>query len=55
MTGTIKQDADGMSQAIQLLCNNALTDPDALMTGTDAYNVDESANKVRIAYSKYLG
>ncbi len=54
MTGTVKQDADGMAEAISLLCTNAFHGGN-LMTGTEKYNVDGNVNKVRIAYAKYLG
>ncbi len=55
MSGTIKQDADGMAEAIALLAKNALDTPDELLKGTDKYTVDSDVAKVRIAYSKYLG
>ena len=54
MTGTIKQDAEGMAKAIALLVGNANEDKD-LLTGTDSYNVDKSVAKIRIAYAQYLG
>ncbi len=54
MAGTIKQDADGMAEAIALLAQNALDDKE-LMDGTKDYNVDKKAAKIRIAYGKYLG
>ncbi len=55
MTGTIKQDADGMAQAILHLCRNSLSGTADLMDETHMYNVDDTVNKVRIAYAKYLG
>ena len=55
MTGTIKQDASGMAQAITHLTTNALTDSNNIMKDTHVYTVDENANKIRIAYSKHLG
>lgn len=54
MTGTIKQDAEGMSKAIALLASNGLGSG-SLMDGTDSYNVDDDVAKIRIAYAKYLG
>ena len=55
MTGTIKQDALGMAQAIIKLCENGLSGSADLMDDTYMYNVDERTNKIRIPYSKYLG
>ncbi len=55
MAGTIKQDADGMAQAIAQLTQNAINGTASLISGMDDYNIDQSANKVRIAYAKYLG
>lgn len=54
MTGTIKQDADGMAKALRKLVKNGLENED-LMNDTGEYQVDETADKIRIAYSKYLG
>ena len=55
MTGTIKQDAVGMAEALITLCNNGLSSSASLMDNTAMYNVDERVNKIRIPYSKYLG
>ena len=55
MTGTIKQDAEGMSSAIVTLCKNGLSGSASLMDNTHMLNVDDNVNKVRIPYSKYLG
>lgn len=55
MTGTIKQDAQGMAQAILHLCSNALSGTANLMDNTHVYNVDDDVNKIRISYAKYLG
>ena len=55
MTGTIKQDAEGMSEAIAHLAKNGLDPDKELMADTDKYNVDEDVYKVRIAYGIYLG
>lgn len=54
MTGTIKQDAEGMAKAISLLVANANGGKD-LMDGTKDYNVDKDVAKIRIAYAQYLG
>lgn len=53
MVGTIKQDAEGMAEAIARLAENR--EGDSLMAGMDKYDVDEGTSKIRIAYSKYLG
>ena len=55
MTGTIKQDADGMAEALCKLAQNGVSDPANLMKDTDKYNIDSNVNKIRIPYSKYLG
>ena len=55
MTGTIKQDALGMADAIIKLCENGLSSSANLMDNTHMYNVDDRVNKIRIPYSKYLG
>ena len=55
MTGTIKQDADGMAEAITYLASNAAWD---LMDGTDSYTKDTANNlnnKIFIAYQAYSG
>ncbi len=54
MTGTIKQDADGMAEAITTLIKNSIDGKD-IMDGTDKFPVDKGVNKIRIPYSKYLG
>lgn len=54
MTGTVKQDAVGMAQALVHLAQNGLSGKD-LLEDTDDYHIDEDVDKVRIAYSKYLG
>ena len=55
MTGTIKQDASGMADALCLIAKNALAEGKGLLDGTDKYDVDSDVAKIRIAYSKYLG
>ena len=54
MTGTIKQDADGMAKAILKCAQNALGEKD-LLDGMSDYNIDAEVDKVRIAYAVYLG
>ena len=54
MTGTIKQDAEGMAKAISLVTKNAL-EGKKLLDGTDELHIDENVAKIRIPYSKYLG
>lgn len=55
MTGTIKQDADGMADCIAFLTSNAASGK-ALMDGTDSYNISENvANKIYIPYATYTG
>ena len=54
MTGTIKQDNEGMSQTIMTLVKNVQAGSD-LMSGTGEYNVDEGVNKIRVPYGIYTG
>lgn len=54
MTGTIKQDAEGMANAIALLAGNTAAGSD-LMAGTENYNIDADVAKIRIAYGIYTG
>lgn len=55
MTGTIKQDADGMASCIAAIVKNA-SDGSDLMANTDNYNKDpEIANKIYIPYAEYTG
>ena len=54
MAGTIKQDAEGMAEAILKVIGNGLDDKDVL-DGMDDYNIDDEASKVRISYDVYLG
>ena len=54
MTGTIRQDATGMAQVIEMLAENVVKDGESLLEGTDELDMDENVNKIRIAYSKYL-
>jgi methyl-galactoside transport system substrate-binding protein len=55
MTGTIKQDAEGMAACIADLTVNAGSGKD-LMDGTDSYNHSENvSNKIYIPYGMYTG
>lgn len=55
MTGTVKQDAEGMAEAIAYLIQNA-GDGKELMADTDAYNIAETvSNKIYIPYAEYTG
>lgn len=54
MTGTIKQDAVGMANALSALTQNAVAGKE-LMDGTDDYIVDEGCDKIRIPYAIYTG
>ena len=55
MAGTIKQDADGMAQAILKTVKNGLDSSKEILDGMSDYNIDENVRKVRIAYAVYLG
>ncbi len=57
MTGTIKQDADGMAGCIALLASNVASGSD-LLAGTDSYTKDTANgldNKIFIPYQEYTG
>lgn len=55
MTGTIKQDAEGMAACIADLVTNAGSGQD-VMANTDSYNISENvANKIYIPYAMYMG
>ena len=55
MTGTIKQDAEGMAACIAQLVNN-VAEGKAVMDGTDSYHISEKvANKIFIPYQMYGG
>ncbi len=55
MTGTVKQDAEGMADAVAKIVTNSLTDGKKLVDGLDEYTIDSGVMKVRIPYSAYLG
>ena len=54
MAGTIKQDAEGMAEAIRKSVQNGLAEK-TLFDGMEDYNVDGDVAKMRIAYAVYLG
>ena len=54
MTGTIKQDAEGMASAILKTVKNGI-DGKSILDGMSDYSVDKDVAKVRIAYAVYLG
>ena len=55
MTGTIKQDAEGMAQGIAYLTQNVGAGKE-LMADTDEFNVSENvSNKIYIPYAAYTG
>ena len=54
MTGTVKQDAEGMANTIMTLINN-IGGGAALMDNTDSYNVDEGVAKIRVPYAMITG
>ncbi|MEI3347598.1 MAG: substrate-binding domain-containing protein [Dysosmobacter sp.] len=54
MTGTIKQDADGMASTIITLVENVESGA-ALMDNTSEFNVDEGVAKIRVPYGTYTG
>ncbi len=54
MTGTVKQDAAGMAEALTLVTAAGLADRE-LTSALEGYTIDEDAAKVRINYSAYFG
>jgi methyl-galactoside transport system substrate-binding protein len=55
MTGTIKQDAEGMADCIAFLTNNVASGK-SVMDGTEGYNIsDKVSNKIYIPYATYTG
>ncbi len=54
MSGTIKQDPEGLAEAVARITANSLSDK-GMNDGLEGYNIDEDVFKVRIPYSKYLG
>ena len=54
MTGTIKQDAEGMANGIVEAAQNGLAG-NGLLDGMDSYIIDSEVDKVRIPYQIYHG
>ncbi len=54
MTGTIKQDAEGMASTIMNLVSS-VNAGGALMDNTADFNVDEGVAKIRVPYGTYTG
>lgn len=55
MTGTIKQDAEGMASCIAALAQNVASGKE-VMADTDSYNISENvSNKIYIPYASYTG
>ena len=54
MTGTVKQDAEGMASTIMTLVNNINTGA-ALMDNTSDFVVDSDCAKIRVPYATYTG
>lgn len=54
MAGTVKQDAEGMADALRLASEGALAG-ESLTKRLGDYTIDEDVAKVRINYSAYLG
>ncbi|NCC60300.1 MAG: galactose ABC transporter substrate-binding protein [Verrucomicrobiae bacterium] len=54
MTGTVKQDAEGMAVTIVEMAENATAGKD-FFDGITGLNIDDEASKVRIPYQPYTG
>ena len=54
MTGTIKQDAEGMASTIVNLVSSVKNGGN-LMDNTSSFNVDEGVAKIRVPYATYIG
>ena len=54
MTGTIKQDAEGMASTILNLVSS-VNGGGELMDNTSSFNVDEGVAKIRVPYATYTG
>ena len=54
MTGTIKQDAEGMASTILNLVSSVQGGGE-LMDNTSSFNVDEGVAKIRVPYATYTG
>ena len=51
MTGTVKQDGNGMAETIVTLVKN-ISGGGALMDNTSSMNVDSGVAKIRVPYAK---
>ncbi len=54
MTGTIKQDAEGMAESVAIFARNVQAGED-FMANTDSLIIDADATMVRVPYSVYTG
>lgn len=54
MTGTVKQDAEGMASTIANLVDS-VGGGGALMDNAGSYNVDDGVSKIRVPYGIYIG
>ena len=54
MSGTIKQDAEGMAKVIAHLAEN-IRDSRDIMDGTEEMHVDENVSKIRVPYGIFTG
>jgi methyl-galactoside transport system substrate-binding protein len=56
MAGTIKQDAEGMAEALRMAIDNGLVEGKGLLEGLDKkFDIDDNVRKARVAYAVYLG
>ncbi len=55
MTGTVKQDAEGMAEVVAKVTSNSLDEGRKLTDSLDGYAIDKGVTKIRIPYSAYLG
>ena len=55
MTGTVKQDAEGMAKAVSTVVTNSLDGEKKLTDNLDGFAIDSGVTKIRIPYSAYLG
>lgn len=55
MTGTVKQDAEGMAKVAAKVVSNSLEEGKKLTDGLDGFTIDSGVTKIRIPYSAYLG
>ncbi len=54
MTGTVKQDAEGMANALEDMIENGM-EGRSLLSDMDDYTIDPSVAKLRIPYAAYFG